>query len=233
MKISDTNKLVSLYNEEVRKIIDKHAPKRNIKITLRNKTPWTSDEIRPDKALERNLERKWLRTKLTIDEQNYKAQRSKYNALLRGIRSKRLANDINANKNDPRHIHQIVGNAMYLNDNKPLPPEQAGIDQPEEFINYFHNKIKDVRITHEEDDMSRQIFTQGLPLFKTLLNNFKEFTQDEVKEMVCKAPNKFCKLDPVPTWIITDCIDEVLPLLTKIVNLSLMHGEMPMTSNWQ
>ncbi len=52
-------------------------------------------------------------------------------------------------------------------------------------------------------------------------------TQDEVKEMVCKAPNKFCELDPVPTWIIRDCIDEVLPLLTKIVNLSLMHGKMP------
>ncbi len=88
VEISDTNKLVSLYNDEMRKIIDKYAPKRNIKIIVRNKTPWTSDEIRLDKALKRNLERKWLRIKLTLDEQNYKAQRNKYNALLRGIRSK-------------------------------------------------------------------------------------------------------------------------------------------------
>ncbi len=116
---------------------------------------------------------------------------------------------------------------MYLNDNKPLPPEQAGTDQPEEFINYYHNKIKDIRITLAEEDKSREIFAQELPLFKTLLNNFKELIQNEVKDMVFKAPTKFCELDPVPTWITRDCKYEVLPLLTKFVNLSLMHGEMP------
>jgi hypothetical protein len=69
--ISDANKLVSLYNEELINILDKHAPKNKIKITVRNKTPWTSEEIRPEKALKLKLERKWLRTKLTIDEQNF------------------------------------------------------------------------------------------------------------------------------------------------------------------
>jgi len=31
----------------------------------------------------------------------------------------------------------------------------------------------------------------------------------------------------MPTWMIRDCIEEVLPLLTKIINLSLTLGEMP------
>ncbi len=44
-------------------IINKHAPKGRIKITIRNKTPWTTDEIRPDKTLKHKLERKWLKTK--------------------------------------------------------------------------------------------------------------------------------------------------------------------------
>ncbi len=123
-------------------------------------------------------------------------------------------------------MHQIVGNAMYLNDNKPFPPEQAGIDQPEEFISYYHDKIKDVRSNLEEEDKSRKIFTQESQLFKTDLQNVKEFTQEEVKEIVFKSPNKFCDLDPLPTCIIRDCIEEVLPLLTKIVNLSLTYGEM-------
>ncbi len=61
---------------------------RRIKITVRNKTPWTSDEIHSDKTLKCKLERKWLRTKSIIDEQNYKAQRNKLNALLRDIRAK-------------------------------------------------------------------------------------------------------------------------------------------------
>jgi exonuclease III len=230
-EISDTNKLVSLYNEELIKILDKHAPKNKIKITVRNKTPWTSEEIRPDKTLKRKLERRWLRTKLTIDEQNFKEQRNKFNALLRDIRSKRLANDINENKNDLRRVHQLIGNAMYLNDEKPLPPEQDGINQPEEFINHFHDKTTNIRNALDEEDKLRTKFVEELPIFKTELNNFKELTEEQVKEMVFKSPNKFCELDPMPTWMIRDCIKEILPLLTKIIKLSLRLGEMPVELN--
>ncbi len=127
--------------------MNKSVSKKKIKITLRNKTPQTTDEIRQDKTLKCKLESKWLRTKLTIDEQNYKAQRKKYNALLRYLKAKCLAKDINENKNDPKCIHQIVGNAMYLNNNKPLLPNQAYINQLEEFVNYFHDKIKHIRST--------------------------------------------------------------------------------------
>ncbi len=175
VQISDTNKLVSLYNNKLMKIIDKHAPKRRIKMTVRNKTPWTTGEIFPDKTLKRKLERKWLKTKLIIDDQNYKTQRNKFNALLRDIRAKRLANEINEDKYDPRRIYQIVDNAMYLNDNKPFPPEQTGmVIVNEEFINYYHDKIKDIHSNLEEEDKSRKIFTQESPLFKTEFKNFKE-----------------------------------------------------------
>ncbi len=155
--LSDTNKLVFLYNNELMKTMDKYVPKRKIKITVRNKTPWTTDEIHPDKTLKCKLERKWLRTKLIIDEQNYKAQRNKYNALLRDLKAKRPAKDINENKNGLKRIHQIVGNALYLNNYKPLPPNQADINQPKEFINYLDNKINHIRSTVEGDDKSRTI----------------------------------------------------------------------------
>ncbi len=45
--------------------------------------------------------------------------------------------------------------------------------------------------------------------------------------MVFVSPNKYCELDPMPTWMIRDCIEEVLPLMTKIINLSLRSREMP------
>ncbi len=42
-----------------------------------------------------------------------------------------------------------------------------------------------------------------------------------------KSPNKYCELDPIPTNLIRECIDKILPLLTKIINLSLQLGDMP------
>ncbi len=86
-EITDLNELVSLYNNGLTNILDKHGPRKKMKIIVRNKTPWTSEEIHPEKIKKRKLQRKWLRTKLTIDEQNSKNQRNKCNALLREIRS--------------------------------------------------------------------------------------------------------------------------------------------------
>ncbi len=77
-EITDQNELVSLYNNGLTNILDKHAPRKKMKIIVRNKTLWTSEEIRP--------------------EQNLKNQQNKYNALLREIRSNRLKADINENK---------------------------------------------------------------------------------------------------------------------------------------
>ena len=75
-----------------------------------------------------------------------KDQRNRFNTLLREIRSSRLTADINENKNDPKRIHQIVGNAMYINMVKPLPPEVNGVNLSEEFINQFQNKTVKIRI---------------------------------------------------------------------------------------
>ncbi len=51
-----------------------------------------------------------------------------------------------------KHIHQIVGNAMYRNMVKPLPPEVNGVSLSEEFINQFQNKRDMIRNDNDEDD---------------------------------------------------------------------------------
>ncbi len=79
----------------------------------------------------------------------------------------------------------------------------------------------------DKEDKQRHIFRDEKSMFDTEINNFNELTQEQVKELVFKAPNKFCELDLMPTWMIRDCIDEVLPLLTTIINMSLSLGEMP------
>jgi hypothetical protein len=41
------------------------------------------------------------------------------------------------------------------------------------------------------------------------------------------SPTKSCSLDPWPTALLKDCIDILLPSLTKLVNLSLSTGVFP------
>jgi protein-disulfide isomerase-like protein with CxxC motif len=42
-----------------------------------------------------------------------------------------------------------------------------------------------------------------------------------------KAPLKSCELDPIPTPILTSCLDSLLPMITAIVNKSLEESHVP------
>ena len=41
------------------------------------------------------------------------------------------------------------------------------------------------------------------------------------------SATKSCRLDPIPTWLLKENLDHVLPLLTSIVNQSLSTGTFP------
>ena len=48
-----------------------------------------------------------------------------------------------------------------------------------------------------------------------------------VKKLVLNAANKTCDNDPIPFKIVKDCINELLPTISNLVNLSLSSGHFP------
>ena len=44
------------------------------------------------------------------------------------------------------------------------------------------------------------------------------------KKIIMSMPTKSCKLDVLPTKVLKDTVTPMLPLLTKIINLSLTEG---------
>ena len=42
-----------------------------------------------------------------------------------------------------------------------------------------------------------------------------------------RSSKKSCSLDPVPTSLVVECMDELLPVITLIINLSLQSGHFP------
>ena len=41
------------------------------------------------------------------------------------------------------------------------------------------------------------------------------------------SPTKSCSLDPIPTFLLKDCLDILLSSITKLVNYSLIEGSFP------
>ncbi len=51
-----------------------------------------------------------------------------------------------------------------------------------------------------------------------LANEFNHFFKQKIQTIQ----------DPISTNLLRECIDEILPLLTKMINLSINLGDMPM-----
>ena len=57
------------------------------------------------------------------------------------------------------------------------------------------------------------------------LCQFTPMTESEVKTIIISMKSKSCEIDPIPTHIFKQLLPSVIPIVTKIVNLSLSKGE--------
>ena len=56
---------------------------------------------------------------------------------------------------------------------------------------------------------------------------FSSVSEHQIGNVIRLTNNKSCELDPIPTWLLKQCIPALLPIITKIVNLSLHDAFMP------
>ena len=103
------------------------------------------------------------------------------------------------------------------------PSPTTTVDLPDTFGDFFSAKIQ--RLRDELDATSRQ------PDFSVLcgptLETFSLVTEQQVKNIILKAPKKSCMLDPVPTYLVHECLDDLIPTVTAIINESLVSGITP------
>jgi len=50
--------------------------------------------------------------------------------------------------------------------------------------------------------------------------NFKSLSQDEVRDLIGKATSKSCPLYPMPTFVVLQVLDVLLPVITAMINMS-------------
>ena len=56
---------------------------------------------------------------------------------------------------------------------------------------------------------------------------FQPCSTDEVRKFLIRSPPKSCSLDPLPTFILREFLDELLPFICTMCNVSLQRGLLP------
>ena len=99
----------------------------------------------------------------------------------------------------------------------------------DKFADFFCDKI--VTIRHQLDTLS----VTDAPAFPLIddaiitceLSEFSPTSEDELSGLVKKIAAKSCSLDPVPAFLLRYCIDDLLPIIKSVVNLSFNSASMP------
>ena len=227
--------LVELYENTLSSLLDEHAPLVTKQVSVKPKTPWFNEGIRQVKRRRRKAEKKWLKSRDQKDYDDYKAIRNEALSLMNQARHEHYNECITVNSTDQKKLFGIT--KSFLNMKKSTPSVPPHIDTGN-FVNdlgsFFEQKVLKISdsiktcLADESNVIARNTPCSGV---QHKLTQFSSLSESDVQRMVMKSNKKSCSLDPVPTNLIVDCIDILLPILTKLINFSLVTGEFH--SHWK
>ena len=96
---------------------------------------------------------------------------------------------------------------------------------PDLFCDFFSRKIATIR--QNLDNEPCHTHPVGELFNASVFSAFSHVTDADVLNVIKKSAPKTCNLDPVPTTLLLDFIDDILPFITTIINDSLLSGVFP------
>ena len=230
----DVNDAVHLLTSKITSILDEMAPVKTFQTSSRY-CPWLSEGT---KALikERNQAQKRVSENKTAENlSSYKTARNKVTSSLRYDKNKWQKKKLQSSNQDPGKLWKnILGWLNWTSSGSPSRLYHAGqiVTSPSRLAeimnNYFINKIDTIRqgLPQQSDDPLRT-------LKKIMKNRSSEFSltcvhPEEVRRIILNLKNsKSSGVDRIDTYIIKLMVDDILPAVTHIVNLSIQQAVFP------
>jgi exonuclease III len=223
-KTECVHELVDTYNTKLEGILDKHAPKKSKTVTVRVNAPYYNQKIKELKKKRRAAERRWRTTRTPNDRRHLRLRMRDVNNALSTERQDYYSGQIEENISNPKKLYKIVDKLMNRKPESKLPSSETPEDLCNAFADFFVEKINTIRknladVNRETED---QFFSDC-----NILDKLEPASEDEVRKLITSSPTKSCNLDPIPTDLLKTCLEVLLPVVTKIVNLSLSTSIMP------
>ena len=119
-----------------------------------------------------------------------------------------------------RELHKV----LHRSHGTTLPTYESSKSLADRFASFFSNKIMKICESFSSSESYNTVHPSFDPPKLTVST---QVTQDEISKLNNKSPTTSCLLDPLPTFLIKECIDILLLSITKLVNCSFHEGLVP------
>ena len=162
-------------------------------------------------------------TKLTIFKDLYRQAKHKASIIVHTAKCKFYTERI-ALASSSKELHQIVNTLSNRHPPKILPTIYPSANLPSIFIKHFTNKVEKLRANIASEHVTSTLVT-GTTV--ATFSSFEKVSQLTVKECILNYAPKSCELDPIPSKLLIECLDSILPSFTDLFNSSLASGIFP------
>ena len=197
-------------------------------IVERPHVPWFNDEIKEVKRKRNKAERKWRRSKSTIDLDKFKRSRNAVNHKLFKARKHFYSDLIDEHSGDQKKLFRTTMNLINRAGTERLPLVPDSIMFANNMGNYFIGKIENIR--KKLDAIPGLSYgSDKYPEYNSTMTEFNILTEEDVIRLIKNSTLKSCPLDPMPSRLVSECSSFLSVRLTKIINSSLQNGHFPKT----
>ena len=109
--------------------------------------------------------------------------------------------------------HKIVNTLSNRHLPKILPTIYPSADLPCLFIRHFTNKVEKLRANIASEHVTPTLVAGTTTATSFLFENVSQLT---VKEFILNSAPKSCDLDPIPSKLLIECLDYILPSLAVL-----------------
>ncbi|CAB4016802.1 RNA-directed DNA polymerase from transposon X-element, partial [Paramuricea clavata] len=96
---------------------------------------------------------------------------------------------------------------------------------------FFAQKIINIRSELQTASTYEQAVFSDMPSVSLnsdqIYQEFSPMSDDDTERLITSSNKKSCSLDPIPTKLVVECLNVLLPVITKMINLSLESGIFP------
>ena len=127
--------------------------------------------------------------------------------------------------NNPKALFSLAKQLLGNSDAQHLPRHTCDQELAADFSKFFIDKIDKTHASLTTDnDQSSAPFNDEDGTTCDGFFSLAPVSEGEIKKLIASTGCKSCELDPLPGYVFSRCVETLLPVLTTIINTSLMSG---------
>ena len=135
---------------------------------------------------------------------------------------------ISENGSDQGKLFRITKSLLFESSNVEFPRHIQPNELATNFGDFFAQKIKDIDSTLDQFDYVHpdvpDVDEKGDKTVASPLSWFELLTIEQTSDLIKSMSKKSCVLDPIPTTLAMQVVDDLLPTLSTMINMSLESG---------